>query len=87
MNEVSEEVDRLAVRGARIAIAMVVGAARSAPRPLRTKMAINDRREIAGGASGGCVEEAVVEIADADAWGVGYITGTTVAADGGCRAI
>jgi len=87
MNEVWEEVDRLAVRGARIAIAMVVGAARSAPRPLGTKSAINDRREVPGGVSGGCVEGAVVEIADADAWGVGYIMGTTVAADSGRRAI
>jgi xanthine/CO dehydrogenase XdhC/CoxF family maturation factor len=42
---------------------MVVGAERSAPRPLGTKMAINDRGEIAGAVSGGCVEGAVVEIA------------------------
>jgi xanthine/CO dehydrogenase XdhC/CoxF family maturation factor len=32
---------------------MVVGAERSAPRPLGTKMAINDRGEIAGAVSGG----------------------------------
>jgi xanthine dehydrogenase accessory factor len=43
---------------------MIVGAERSAPRPLGTKMAINDRGEIAGGVSGGCVEGAVVEIAE-----------------------
>jgi xanthine/CO dehydrogenase XdhC/CoxF family maturation factor len=43
---------------------MVVGAERSAPRPLGTKMAINDRGEIAGAVSGGCVEGAVVEIAE-----------------------
>jgi xanthine dehydrogenase accessory factor len=64
MNDVWQEVGRWALRGDRIAIAMVVGAERSAPRPLGTKMAINDRGEIAGGVSGGCVEGAVVEIAE-----------------------
>jgi xanthine dehydrogenase accessory factor len=64
MNDVWGEVGRWAPRGDRIAIAMVVGARRSAPRPLGTKMAINDRGEIAGGVSGGCVEGAVVEIAE-----------------------
>jgi xanthine dehydrogenase accessory factor len=48
MNDVWEEVGRWSVRGDRIAIAMVVDAERSAPRPLGTKMAINDRGEIAG---------------------------------------
>ena len=43
---------------------MVVGNLRSAPRPLGTKMAINDRGEISGSVSGGCVEGAVVEIAE-----------------------
>jgi xanthine/CO dehydrogenase XdhC/CoxF family maturation factor len=35
----------------------MVGAVRSAPRPLGTKMAINNRDEIFGSVSGGCVEE------------------------------
>ena len=48
MKDVWEEVGRWAARGDRIAIAMVVGAERSGPRPLGTKMAINDRGEIAG---------------------------------------
>jgi xanthine/CO dehydrogenase XdhC/CoxF family maturation factor len=47
MKDVVEEAGRWAVRGDRIAIAMVVGAERSAPRPLGTKMPINDRGEIA----------------------------------------
>jgi xanthine dehydrogenase accessory factor len=64
MKDVWQEVGSWARRGDRIAIAMVVGAQRSAPRPLGTKMAINDRGEIAGGVSGGCVEGAVVEIAE-----------------------
>jgi xanthine dehydrogenase accessory factor len=64
MNDTLHEVTRWADRGDRIAIAMVVGAVRSAPRPLGTKMAINDRGEISGSVSGGCVEGAVVEIAE-----------------------
>jgi xanthine dehydrogenase accessory factor len=51
-------------RGDRVALAMVVGVRRSAPRPLGAKMAVNERGEIAGAVSGGCVEGAVVEIAD-----------------------
>ena len=43
---------------------MVVGAVRSAPRPLGTKMAINEHGEVSGSVSGGCVEGAVVEIAE-----------------------
>ena len=51
MNDTLREVTRWADRGDRIAIAMVVGAMRSAPRPLGTKMAINDRGEISGSVS------------------------------------
>jgi xanthine dehydrogenase accessory factor len=64
MNDTLRDVARWADRGDRIAIAMLVGAVRSAPRPLGTKMAINDRGEISGNVSGGCVEGAVVEIAE-----------------------
>jgi xanthine dehydrogenase accessory factor len=51
-------------RGDWVAIAMVVSAESAAARPLGTKMAVNDRGEIAGDISGGCVERAVVEIAE-----------------------
>jgi xanthine dehydrogenase accessory factor len=64
MNDIVRDVTRWAQRGDRIAIAMVVGAKRSAPRPIGTKMAINERGEISGNVSGGCVEGAVVEIAE-----------------------
>jgi xanthine dehydrogenase accessory factor len=64
MNDTLDDVTRWADRGDRIAIATVVGAVRSAPRPLGTKMAVNDRGEISGSVSGGCVEGAVVEIAE-----------------------
>jgi xanthine/CO dehydrogenase XdhC/CoxF family maturation factor len=64
MNDTLHNVTRWADRGDRLAIAMVVGAMPSAPRPLGSKMAINDRREISGSVSGGCGEGAVVEIAE-----------------------
>jgi xanthine dehydrogenase accessory factor len=64
LTEILDDVTRWANRGDRIAIAMVVGAVRSAPRPLGTKMAINDRGEVSGSVSGGCVEGAVVELAE-----------------------
>ena len=64
MNDTLRDVTRWVARGDRVAIAMVVGAVRSAPRPLGTKMGINDRGEISGTVSGGCVEGAVVEIAE-----------------------
>jgi xanthine dehydrogenase accessory factor len=51
-------------RGDRTALATVVDAQRSAPRPVGTKMAVNEYGEVIGGVSGGCVEGAVVEIAD-----------------------
>jgi xanthine dehydrogenase accessory factor len=63
LSALNAQVSRWHRRGDRIAIAVVVATARSAPRPIGTKMAVNDRGEIAGGVSGGCVEGAVVEIA------------------------
>jgi xanthine dehydrogenase accessory factor len=49
--------------GTRVVTAMVVDVKRSAPRPPGAKMAINDRGEVSGAVSGGCVEGAVVEVA------------------------
>ena len=49
--------------GSGIALATVVAARRSAPRPPGAKLAVSGSGEIAGGVSGGCVEGAVVEIA------------------------
>jgi xanthine dehydrogenase accessory factor len=51
-------------RGERVAIGMVVGVSRSAPRPLGAKMAVSESGLIIGAVSGGCVEGAVVEIAE-----------------------
>ena len=47
-----------------MAIATVVAVKRSAPRPPGAKMAVNDRGEVSGMVSGGCVEGAVIEVAD-----------------------
>jgi xanthine dehydrogenase accessory factor len=64
MKDVVEDVDRWVADGAQVAIATVVGTRRSAPRPPGAKMAINDRGEVSGMVSGGCVEGAVIEVAD-----------------------
>jgi xanthine dehydrogenase accessory factor len=64
MNALAAQIGRWEKAGDEIAIAMVVGAKRSAPRPLGTKMAIAEHGEIAGGISGGCVEGAVIQIAE-----------------------
>ncbi len=64
MKDVLPEVADWAARGDRVAVATVVGVSRSAPRPPGAKMAVNDRGEIVGAVSGGCVEGAVVEVAE-----------------------
>ena len=64
MNDVLTELSNWTARGDRTALATVVDTQRSAPRPVGAKMAVNEYGEVAGGVSGGCVEGAVVEIAD-----------------------
>jgi xanthine dehydrogenase accessory factor len=64
MKDVLEEVDAWTARGDTVALATVIGVKRSAPRPPGAKMAINANGEIAGAVSGGCVEGAVVEVAE-----------------------
>jgi len=64
MKDVIDDVDRWVQRGDKVALATVVAIRRSAPRPPGSKMAINDKGEISGMVSGGCVEGAVIEIAD-----------------------
>lgn len=50
--------------GDRVALATVVETKKSAPQPAGTKMAVNEHGAIAGAVSGGCVEGAVVEVAE-----------------------
>ena len=54
---------RPAVPGARCALATIVAAVGSAPRPLGTSMLVSEHGEVLGSLSGGCVEGAVVEAA------------------------
>ena len=64
MKDVLEDVDGWVARGDGVAIATVVAVQRSAPRPPGAKMAVNSRGEVSGMVSGGCVEGAVVEVAE-----------------------
>jgi xanthine dehydrogenase accessory factor len=64
MKDVIEDLDAWIARGERAAIATVVNVKRSAPRPPGAKMAVSDSGEVSGMVSGGCVEGAVVEVAE-----------------------
>ena len=64
MKDVLEDVDAWTARGDAVALATVISVKRSAPRPPGSKMAVNEHGEISGAVSGGCVEGAVVEVAD-----------------------
>ena len=64
MKDVLGEIEQWQERGEKIALATVVDVQRSAPRAPGAKMAVSSSGEIAGGVSGGCVEGAVVEIAE-----------------------
>jgi xanthine dehydrogenase accessory factor len=63
VKDVVDDVRAWTDRGDRVAIATVVGVKRSAPRPPGAKMAVNDKGDVSGAVSGGCVEGAVVEVA------------------------
>jgi xanthine dehydrogenase accessory factor len=64
MKDVVDDVRAWTARGDRVAVATVVGVKRSAPRPPGAKMAVNEHGEVSGAVSGGCVEGAVVEVAE-----------------------
>jgi xanthine dehydrogenase accessory factor len=64
VKEVLPELKTWSERGDRVAMATVIAVRRSAPRPPGAKLAVNEHGEIAGSVSGGCVEGAVVEIAE-----------------------
>ncbi len=64
MNDVIDDLEAWLARDEQVAIATVVGVKRSAPRPPGSKMAVNGSGEVSGAVSGGCVEGAVVEIAE-----------------------
>lgn len=60
MREILDDLDRWREAGARIAVARVVDVEGSGPRGPGAAMAVNERGEVAGSVSGGCVEGAVV---------------------------
>jgi xanthine dehydrogenase accessory factor len=64
VNAVLETAERWSGEDERVAIATVVETKKSAPQPPGTKMAVNGSGMVTGAVSGGCVEGAVVEVAE-----------------------
>lgn len=63
MREIMEYVDTWAAEGEQVAIATVVSASGSTPRPVGAKLAVTRSGKMQGSVSGGCVEGAVFEAA------------------------
>jgi xanthine dehydrogenase accessory factor len=64
VNEVLAQVEEWSARGDGVAIATVIDTRKSAPLPPGSKMAISSAGDVVGAVSGGCVEGAVVEVAE-----------------------
>ena len=64
MSEVLKNVEEWTARGESVVVATVVNVKRSAPMPPGTKMAVSSSGAVVGAVSGGCVEGAVIEIAE-----------------------
>jgi xanthine dehydrogenase accessory factor len=62
--DVLEEVGQWVANGESVALAMVIDVKRSAPRPPGAKMAVSSSGAVSGAVSGGCVEGAIVEVAE-----------------------
>ena len=60
MRELLDDLDRWRAEGVGIAVARVADVAGSGPRTPGAAMAVNERGEVPGSVSGGCVEGAVV---------------------------
>jgi xanthine dehydrogenase accessory factor len=65
MRNVLDTIERWLAEGLRVAAATVVRTERSAPRELGATMAVSERGDLAGSVTGGCVEPAVYEEAQA----------------------
>jgi xanthine dehydrogenase accessory factor len=61
MIEILDTIERWRREGQRVAVATVVGVEQSAPRDPGAMLAVNERGDVAGSVSGGCVESAVYE--------------------------
>jgi xanthine dehydrogenase accessory factor len=64
MNEIVDKLGEWTASGERVAVATVIDVKRSAPRPPGAKMAVSESGEVEGMVSGGCVEGAVVQVAE-----------------------
>jgi xanthine dehydrogenase accessory factor len=64
MTSVLDVIEAWVQRGDSVALATVVDTKRSAPQPIGTKMAVNGSEQVCGAVSGGCVEGAVLEVAE-----------------------
>ena len=64
MKDVLDDLDAWVARGEKVALATVVAVRKSAPRPPGAKMAVSESGAFVGSVSGGCVEGAVVEVAE-----------------------
>jgi xanthine dehydrogenase accessory factor len=60
MRDLLDQIDAWRREGTRVAVARVVDLDGSGPREPGAAMAVNERGEVAGSVSGGCVEGAVV---------------------------
>ena len=63
MRDILPEIEQWQTDGEEIALATVVRASGSAPRPVGAKLAVTRNGRMAGSVSGGCVEGAVFESA------------------------
>jgi xanthine/CO dehydrogenase XdhC/CoxF family maturation factor len=61
MNDVLDVIEAWRREGQRVAVATVVGVEKSAPRDPGAVLAVNERGDVAGSVSGGCVESAVYD--------------------------
>ena len=61
MKELLDDIDRWRAADLRVVVARLVDVEGSGPREPGAAMAVNERGEVAGSVSGGCVEGAVVE--------------------------
>ncbi len=64
MSDVLAQAHKWSERGDAVALATVVDTRKSAPLPPGSKMAISSTGDVVGAVSGGCVEGAVVEVAE-----------------------
>ncbi len=63
MRELITTIDAWRARGDDVALATLVKTSGSTPLPIGAKMIVNSRGEFAGSVSGGCVEGAVIKLA------------------------